>query len=141
MSDSLNFSSPDESILNGSLLYGHVQCCDFSGYTTTQIAGDYRLDPPDEPLYPDETEEVGPITFRKHGKPEDGWPVLGWFWHDSAIDDADHGPFPLQGDALDDWDLTKFGDDTAPDVAELLQSLTKFDLSVEGPKPVLELIG
>lgn len=139
MSDLLNFPQPIETDLTGSILAHPVCFRLFPGDSTGKIAGDYRLDPPDEPLYDAEPED-GPITFRKHGKPEDGWPVLGWFWFDSSIDDADHGPFPLQGDALDDWDLTKFGDDTAPDVAELIGALNRFDLSVEGPKPLLSVI-
>lgn len=120
-----------------SMTHGYTSL--YPGNSTTKIAGDYRLEPPDDcDLSVEPIQEIdGPIFFRKHGKPEHGWPLLGWFWFDSSVGDADHGPFPLKGD----WDLLKFGDDTLPPVAELIDSLSRFDLSVECPKPVLELIG
>lgn len=152
MFNSLNLTQSNNAEQAGSLLYDHVQCRTYSGYSTGKIAGDYRLDPPDEPECPCLSEFSDqftpcdihnplpafnePVVWLSHEGPASAWKARGYMWCDETIDDTDHGPFASRQDAVDDWDLTKFGDDTQPpDVAELLNSLSKFDLSVEGPAP------
>lgn len=115
---------------------------------TSTIAGDYKLEPPDYDLEPEAIQEQeGPIFFRKHAGPIQAWARLGWFWYDSSVDDNDHGPFELKGDAEDDWDLAKFGDDTqtpvdemVPNADHLIAQLDQIDLMLEGPVPSMSAL-